>query len=31
MPGALDKVNGALDELDHMIKNREQVATGLVP
>jgi hypothetical protein len=31
MPGALDKVNGALDELDHMIKNREQVATGIVP
>jgi hypothetical protein len=31
MPGGLDKVNTALDELDHMIKSREQVALDLVP
>jgi len=31
MPGGLDKVNAALDELDHMIKSREQVAMDLVP
>ena len=31
MADALGKANGALDELDHMIKNREQVAMNLVP
>ncbi|MBM3500042.1 MAG: hypothetical protein FJX74_15385 [Armatimonadetes bacterium] len=31
MPGGLDKVNAALDELDHMVKSREQVALDLVP
>ena len=31
MPGPVDKVNEALDELDHMIKNREQVVMDLVP
>jgi hypothetical protein len=28
---ALDKVSAALGELEHMIANREQVATQLVP
>jgi hypothetical protein len=31
LPKGLDKVNAALDELDHMVKNREQVALDLVP
>jgi len=31
MPGAVDKANASLDELEHMIENREQVALNLVP
>jgi hypothetical protein len=31
LPGGLDKVAGALDELEHMIEGREQVAMDLVP
>jgi len=31
MGPAIDNVNTALDELEHLIKNREQVALGLVP
>lgn len=29
--GALDRVSAALDELEYMIRNRKQVALGLIP
>jgi hypothetical protein len=31
LPAAVDKADASLDELEHMIKNREQVAMNLVP